>query len=256
MFDPSRPSTNWWRECFNEDYLAGHTHLDEARSREESQSVVELLELSPDDLVLDICCGQGRHHASLAASGVRIVGVDYAKAMADTASEAARKAVSIPMPRYIQGDARNLPVQPVFDAAICLFNSFGFFGVVTHDLQVLKQVHDALKPGGRFLLEVTNRDVMILYPLVRNWREIEGGFKLEETVMNWSTNVAITRHILVRNGEPPREQRHDLRLYTLADLTSMFAIANLRIIAIYNGLSGQAWQSMSPNITLVAQRVT
>jgi SAM-dependent methyltransferase len=59
--------------------------------------------------------------------------------------------------RWIQGDMRTIPFENTLDAVINVFTSFGYLANEEEDLQVLAQIHKALRPGGRFLLETVHQ---------------------------------------------------------------------------------------------------
>ena len=57
----------WYVQFFKGDYLRiyGHT-LQQDRTDLETQFAIHALDLQPNDHVLDLCCGQGRHSIALA----------------------------------------------------------------------------------------------------------------------------------------------------------------------------------------------
>ena len=62
---------------------------------------------------------------------------------------------------------RRLPFADAsFDAVLNLFHAFGYLEDETQDELVLAEVARVLAPGGRFLLEVANREA-----LVRGWHD-------------------------------------------------------------------------------------
>ena len=103
--------------------------------------------------VLDLCCGQGRHTNALAASGYVMTGIDINQIALDKAQANAVGTVT-----YFQQDMRHLAqLLGNFDAIICLWQSFGYFDEQTNQ-QILQQISAKLRPNGRFLLDIYNRD--------------------------------------------------------------------------------------------------
>jgi len=107
--------------------------------------------------LLDVCCGPGRHALPLAARGYLVTGVDRDAAMV---AEAAREAESIAgagAARFLAGDMRALAANPgEYDAVTCLWQSFGYFDAPTN-ADVLRQMRDRLRPGGRLVLDIYHR---------------------------------------------------------------------------------------------------
>jgi SAM-dependent methyltransferase len=102
--------------------------------------------------VLDIACGAGRHAHALGRAGYHVTGVDTAAAVLEAA-----RARRTPNVSFVEADMRALPaLGGEFDAAICLWQSFGGFDAETNR-RVLRTVHDRLRPGGRFVLDIYNR---------------------------------------------------------------------------------------------------
>jgi SAM-dependent methyltransferase len=116
------------------EFLARHLPLPEFRS------------------VLDICCGEGRHAAKMSPLGYAITGVDR-----DEAAIAHARA-NAPAARFIIADMRELltlgsSVDAPLDAALCLWQSFGYFDAETN-AAVLRDIAALLRPGGRLVLDL------------------------------------------------------------------------------------------------------
>src|SRR5215831_16355018 len=74
--------------------------------------------------VLDVGCGPGRHAHALARRGIEVVGVDISRRFVDLAA-----AEAPPGATFVRADARALPYDAEFDAAISLCQgAFGLAG--------------------------------------------------------------------------------------------------------------------------------
>lgn len=120
----------------------------EAWTRAELEGIVRRLPRPGFRKVLDICCGSGRHAGPLAVAGYEVTGVDRD---VEAVTRAARRVVE---GRFVALDQRCLgALRGTFDAAMILWQSFGFFDPVTND-RVLGDLAARLRPGGRLLLDV------------------------------------------------------------------------------------------------------
>ena len=100
---------------------------------------------------LDICCGPARHAAHLVERGYDVTGIDRDRAAIAAASE------RCPGGRFVELDQRDIAtLEGPFDAAVIMWQSFGFFDSATND-QVLADIREVLRPGGRLVLDLFHR---------------------------------------------------------------------------------------------------
>lgn len=147
---------------------------------ESTQAEVAFIErhLPPDEFshLLDLCCGCGRHAVHLARRGYRLFGLDA------SARAIAEAQVSCPQGRFQVGDMRQLDtLERTFDGVLNLWQSFGYFDDETNRA-VLRQVRDVLRPGGRALFDIYNRDHFVQRPLQE---ETERGGRTIRTTRIW-----------------------------------------------------------------------
>src|SRR2546422_3084716 len=106
--------------------------------------------------VLDLCCGPGRHAIPLAKRGFTVTGVDRTSFLLEKArARAATARVSV---EFLLEDMRRFRRPESFDLAVNMFTSFGYFEDKAHDLEVLRHVHESLKAGGVFLLDMVSKE--------------------------------------------------------------------------------------------------
>jgi len=125
----------------------------------EIRFLISELGLKKGDQVLDIGCGTGRHSLGLAEEGMIMTGIDLSQDMLNIATQKAQEqGQNI---TFIQGDASSTKLNKKFDHAICICEgAFSLFedGIepFSYHLNILKNVNDMLKPGGKFLLTALN----------------------------------------------------------------------------------------------------
>jgi SAM-dependent methyltransferase len=128
-------------------------------TRQEVDHVVGALALKPGERVLDVGCGPGRHAHELARRGFQVHGVDISSRFVEIARANAPEGAT-----FERLDARALPFDGEFDAAICLCQ--GAFGLMTaegEDEAVLAGIARALRPGGRLALTAFNAYFAVKY---------------------------------------------------------------------------------------------
>ena len=139
---------DWWRCVFNSIYLKTDADVvdDHNITRKEVDYFSEILRLLPEEKILDLCCGQGRHSLELARRRFKHMdGLDRSHYLIQKAKAQAKKeSLSL---RFREGDARRLHYPPdTFDTVMLLGNSFGYFETVQDDLRVLKEIFSVMKP--------------------------------------------------------------------------------------------------------------
>ena len=126
---------------------------------QEIDHLVTALELKPGMRILDVGCGPGRHAYELARRGFLVHGIDISQTFIDVALKNAPKGAT-----FERKDARQLSFQQEFDAVICLCQ--GAFGLMTangHDVDVLRGIAQAGKPGGGVALSAFNAYFAVKY---------------------------------------------------------------------------------------------
>ena len=245
---------NWYLEggIYGPDYMA--IFPDEAASgASEAERAIRLLGISGGERVLDIACGYGRHAVNLARRGLRVVGLDLS---AYFLGLAARRAVDEGAHAlFARGDMRQLPFLGVFDAVVCLGGSFGQFATEDEDLALLGETARALRPGGKFLLDVGNRDGILSRFIGKDWDQLEDGtVVLHERRWDSLQGRVEGKDVVIRPDGRRREYEHSMRLYGAPEITSILRRAGFDVLALYGSLAGTAFGWDSPRVNVVAQR--
>jgi len=96
--------SDWWQALFNSLYLKTDADLldDIEVTRKEVDLIVSILGLAPEEKVLDLCCGQGRHVLELARRGFsNVEGYDRSQYLIQYFTNWIRKSSSfIPISKY------------------------------------------------------------------------------------------------------------------------------------------------------------
>jgi SAM-dependent methyltransferase len=149
----------WFYSFFDGLYgrvLGGRAH--EKHAPREAALIKRMLRLRKGHRVLDCPCGLGRIARSLAALGLDVTGVDLTASYIPRARRrAARRGLAV---RFLQGDMRELPFEGEFHAVVNWFTSFGYFDDAGN-LAAAKAAYRALRPGGKFLVEIMNRSWLV-----------------------------------------------------------------------------------------------
>ncbi|BAY20303.1 type 11 methyltransferase [Calothrix sp. NIES-2100] len=107
------------------------------------EDLLQLLNPKAGELILDLGCGTGQLTEKIAQTGAQVMGIDSAATMIEKARQ------NYPQIEFDVADARNFQVEKPCDAV--------FSNAVLHWVkqaeQAIASIHQALKPGGRFVAE-------------------------------------------------------------------------------------------------------
>ncbi|HMG55733.1 MAG TPA: class I SAM-dependent methyltransferase, partial [Kofleriaceae bacterium] len=219
----------WFIELFDEDYLRTLPFLTPQATQAEAEFVIDAMGLTPGAQVLDVGCGYGRHAMELAARGFHIVGLDLSTPLLVRGGEEAhRRGLTI---NFVRGDMRELDFDSQFDGAYCLFSTFGYFDDETNK-KTVSNIARALRPGGRMLIEILNRDYVIADLPTRVWWEGDGCVVLEEVELNYfSSRIQVNRSVVFDDGRQ-LEQEISVRAYSLHEVGKLMHSAGLRVLEV------------------------
>jgi SAM-dependent methyltransferase len=148
----------WDDPEFSERMLAEHLSQDHDLASRRSETIdrhvewifTEILGSKPAR-VLDLGCGPGFYALRLARLGCECIGIDFSPASIRHARETAAEEANVSC-TYRQADVRDGDFGEGFDLVTMVFGQFNVFPR-DRGMEILKNAHSALKPGGALLLE-------------------------------------------------------------------------------------------------------
>jgi SAM-dependent methyltransferase len=240
-------SEPWFVEAFKAGYLDVYPHRDLASARREASFLVAR---GVGGLVLDVCCGYGRHCRALRELGVRSFGVDLSTDLLARALEVYPDLEG----RIVCGDARALPVATGgLDAAVSLFSSFGYFGE-EGDRALLLEVGRVLRPGGVFVLDLLNPE-RVRAELIPVSTATRGGLEIEERRFLGDGGRRVVKEVHHKAPDGTTGSwREEVRLYAAGELEPWLAKAGIGVEAILGDFDGSAVSAHSPRQILLGRR--
>ena len=110
------------------------------------QAFAEVLDVSPEDELLDVACGWGEFLVSYAAGARRVAGVDLASAKVELARKRLADRIENGTAEVVVADAARLPWPDGSFTAVTCMDAFPFF---PDPQAVLAEFFRVLRPGGR-----------------------------------------------------------------------------------------------------------
>lgn len=241
-------SDAWIKQCFGAIYpqLYALDHL----TKGQVDGVERMLGLAPEMRILDVCCGYGRHAIELARRGYRrVVGVDFSRPLLARAMRTAR-AEGLPV-TFRLADVRRLPYRGSFDVALNLFTSFGYVADEAADLAALRGMARALRPGGRLLMDLLNREWLVRHFQPHYQDETALGIVNNDMRFDLQTGRLHNVRSFTKNGRR-RAMIVEFRVYALAELVRLLAATGLRYERAYGNFECSPYGMDSFRMIVVA----
>jgi D-alanine-D-alanine ligase len=234
----------WWRQIFNAIYLKtdGDVVDDQQVTVKEVDTFCEILNLQPEQRILDLCCGQGPDSLELFRRGfTNVEGLDRSHYLIQRArAQAKKESLNV---KFREGDARKLPhAADSFDVVMILGNSFGYFETIEDDMRVLKEVFRALKPWGKLLIDVADGEYLRRKFQPRSWEWIDKKyFVCRERSLSLDKQRLISREVVthVEKGVVA-DQFYAERLYSRKSIQELLTKAGFSDITIHGQISGDS----------------
>jgi D-alanine-D-alanine ligase len=248
---------DWWRQIFNANYLRtdGDVVEDPNITRNEIDLFLDALAPSKESVILDLCCGQGRHTLELARRGYQnLFGLDRSHYLINRAKSIGKKeGLKV---TFKEGDARKLPfAADKFDTIMIPGNSFGYFESSHDDTKVLEEVRRILKPKGKLLIDITDGEYVRKNFQARSWEWIDKKyFVCRERALSKDQQRLISREVIthVSNGVIA-DQFYAERLYSESGIRELLAAVGFTNIEVHSQI--QTDSQRNQDLGMMAQRI-
>jgi SAM-dependent methyltransferase len=252
VFDlPANDKTPWYeRDELWERF--GQVMFSEQRmemTSKEVDKVIELLEVSTEDEILDLCCGIGRHSNEFAKRGYKVTGVDRTRSYLEIAKGTAKnEGLST---EFVLMDMREFVRENSFDVVLSMFTSFGYFEDDSEQMTVLNNVYKSLRPGGRFIIDVMGKEILARIYQEADWSEGDYGIYLErrKPIDDWGKFH--NAWILITEDGIRHEWNVTHFIYSATELKSLLRSAGFSDVRAYGGLDGSTYDNTARRLTVV-----
>ncbi len=222
------------------------------------QWMIEMLGLKTGEAVLDLGCGPGLYASRFARAGLQVKGVDYSHSSIDYARRYASKNklnIDYRFQNYLELDEKNL-----YDAVFLIYGDFCPLNPQQRST-LLENIHRALKPGGRFVLDVTTREHRRKHGNKNGWYALESGFwkpgphlVLEEGFDYPEQSVWLDQYIVVEGDGKVSVYRNWFQDYTPETITAELMQGGFSVESLWGDLTGASYTSDGEWIGLVTSK--
>lgn len=228
-----------------------HPLLTKERAAKEVDFIDAHLTLPYGAALLDMGCGYGRHAILLAKRGFVMTAVDPSATMIEQGEVLAEEAnVSV---EFLHASAAQVAWQDAFDGAICLMTTLGQITEGSDNVDLIQQVFQALKPDGKFMVEVPQLETAVANLKLMELFEDEQQRTLIQRDFDPLSRV-VTELFDISTKENSRSFVLKYRLFSDAELTEMLQQVGFTTTARFGNYDGDPLLPESPNMIMVAQK--
>lgn len=244
------PKPDWYTDFFNGPVLdVLRKMMPPAVTVAECDFLHKELGLAPGARVLDVPCGAGRHAAELARRQCHVTGIDSSKDLiADARAACDGLAAS-----FHVADMCSLPSQQEpLDAAYCMGNSFAYMDDAGN-AAFLEAVRQALRPGGRFLLETRLCAESVMgTPRTKTWYEFDGVLMLHESRYEPAEGRLVSEYGFMVDGKIDRRAA-GYRIYMFREIAALLESSGFRLLASYGSVGGEPFVLGSLDLLMLCE---
>jgi 2-polyprenyl-3-methyl-5-hydroxy-6-metoxy-1,4-benzoquinol methylase len=206
--------------------------------------IINTLELTGKERILDLACGFGRHSISLARRGYSVVGVDFTKIYIEDAIMTT-KAESLSA-EFILSDFRDLTFKEEFDVVLNMADgAIGYLETDEENLKMFDVISAALKSGGKHFMDVCNAEHAELYFPKRHWDIGTKTLSLPE--FDWDserrrmlfTDWEIKFDEIAKRPDKIEKDTDGCRLYSRSELEEILNARNMKLIKTFSNYYGK-----------------
>jgi SAM-dependent methyltransferase len=199
--------------------------------------IIEALELTGKEKILDLACGFGRHSLALAKRGYSVTGVDITKAyIEDAARNAECEMLSV---AFLCSDLRDLQYDSEFDIVLNLADgAIGYLENEEENNKIFQVIARALKPGGKSLMDICNQEHALVHFPKKHWEIGQNSISLPWFDYDQSTKRMLYGGFEVSLGKLPElpsclEAHSSVRLYSFTEVTQLFDSLGVDTLSAY-----------------------
>ncbi len=220
--------------------------------------IVETLGVKPGDSVLDLGCGPGLYAARLAQYRLQVTGVDFSQNSIDYARQyAAQHGLAV---TYRCQDYLELEDESRFDVALLIYGDFCPLSPGQRT-RLLANIRRALKPGGRFVFDVSSPQLHLQAAHKNSWYASEGGFwrsgphLVLEQGFAYPDDVNLSQYIILEPDGKISVYRNWFQDYTIERIEAELKANGFDAQSFWNDLAGMPYSEPTDWIGIVASKI-
>ncbi|MCB9112310.1 MAG: methyltransferase domain-containing protein [Anaerolineales bacterium] len=220
------------------------------------QWIIDTLALKPNDALLDLGCGPGLYASRFACAGLQVTGMDYSLNSIEYAKHYAHEhSLNID---YRHQNYIELEVEKLYDAVLLIYGDFCPLNPQQRST-LLKNVTRVLKPGGKFIFDVTTREHRKKHGNKNSWYAVESGFwkpgphlVLEEGFDYPEQSIWLDQYTVIEGSGKVSVYRNWFQDYTPETITKELEQGGFSVESLWGDLTGTPYSPDGEWIGIIA----
>ncbi len=246
----TKDNSAWFKHWFDSSfYHQLYGHRDENEAAAFIDELLAELNPEPNANILDLGCGAGRHAKYLASKDFMVTGLD----LAASSIRQAKKSEAFNL-RFSRHDMREPFGNNHFDYVFNFFTSFGYFKEEKENYKVIRNIFNALKPGGTVVMDYINSAYSEKRLVPEEEKEIDG---ITYHISRWSDDNHFFKKIIIDalQAKGGFEYIEQVAKFKLHDFENMFHQNGLQLQKVYGDYNLNEYDNKtSPRLILIAKK--
>lgn len=232
MYILDKPSADWYKRIWSLDIqeMSWVEH-----TKEEIDFIIDIMNLSGNERILDLACGFGRHAIELAKRGFSVVGVDITPEYIEEARRiSSLEKLSI---EFICADLRDLSFKNEFDVVLNMADgAIGYLESDEENLKIFDLIAASLRKNGKHFMDICNAEHAEMHFPKRNWKIGEKELSLPEFHWDKENRRMLYGGWSIKFGEIAEKPRFEelttdanIRLYSINEINRIFEIRQMMV---------------------------
>ncbi|WP_378175889.1 SAM-dependent methyltransferase [Aquimarina sp. SS2-1] len=239
-----KDSTMWYASWFDTPYYhILYKDRDHKEAKEFMDNLTDYLNLEPNEKILDLACGKGRHSVYLNELGFDVTGVDLSKNSIEYASQFENQTLKFRV------HDMSKPYEEKFSAVFNLFTSFGYFEKEECNLNTIKAIKSDLNEKGLGVIDFMNVDYIIENLVPTEVKEVSG---ITFHIKRYVEAGYIYKEIKFNHDNENYFFTERVKALTLNDFQNYFEEANVNLLDVFGDYQLKKFhKNNSPRLILI-----
>ena len=187
-------------------------------------NLTQHLSIQPNETILDLACGKGRHSIYLNSLGYNVTGVDLSKNSIIAAKEFENENLAFDVHDMTAAYSKQ------FNFVFNMFTSFGYFDDESDNLKTIKAIKANLKNNGIGVIDFLNAENVISNLKKEETKKVD---TIEFGLKRYVENGFITKEISFEDEGASYNYKEKVKALTLDDFKHYFEEAGLTLLEVF-----------------------